>query len=165
MPVGRKIDLKDVTFKIKDGGANTLTVKIGEGNFSYTTARAREYILDRGTLDDVRDGDETPVDVRFDFVWEYIVSESSGATPTVEEALENTGAAAVWVSTDSDACRPYAVDLEILNAPGPSTCGDKETLTFSDFRHESLDHDLRAGTVACSGKCNITKPTSVRATQ
>lgn len=165
MPVGRKVDLKDVTFKIKDGASNELTVKIGEGNFNYTVTRNREYILDRGILDDVRDGDQVPVEVRFDFVWEYIVAESSGATPTVEEALDQTGAAAGWTSTDADTCRPYAVDLEILNAPTPSNCGDKETLTFSDFRHEGLDHDLRASTVACTGKCNITMPTSVRAPQ
>jgi len=142
-----------------------IEVKIGEGNLTYSENRNIEYILDRGNLDDVREGDQVPLDVSFDFQWEYIVGSSGSAIPTVEEALKGTGEAAAWVSTDSDACRPFAVDLEITYAPVPSTCGDQEVITFSDFRYETLDHDLREGTISCAGKCNVTTATAVRTAQ
>jgi len=45
------------------------------------------------------------------------------------------------------------------------TSDDAETLTFSEFRYEQIDHDLRAGTLSMSGKCNITQPTSTRVAQ
>ena len=165
-PVFAQIDLKNATIRIKDGGANSLTIKVGEGNLTFTESRNIEYTLDRGNIDEVRQGDQVPMDVRLDFVWEYLKGASgSGATPTVEDALKKRGAAAAWVSTDADTCRPYAVDLEIEYLPTPSTCGDKETITLPDFRYESLDHDLRAGTVALTGKCNAVEATVVREAQ
>lgn len=164
-----QIDLKYATLKLVDGTtptANELEITIGEGNLTYTEAKNIEYTLDRGTLDEVREGDQVPVDVSIDFVWEYLRgSSASGAVPTVEEALKNIGNAADWVSTDSDACRPYAVDIVVTYAPVPTTCGDKEVITLPDFRYESLDHDLRAGTVSVSGKCNVTQATVVRSAQ
>ena len=160
-----QIDLKDVTLKIKDGTtpANEVEVVIGEGNITWSERRNMDYILDRGTLDEVREGDEVPVEVSMDFKWSYL--KGDGTTPSIEDALKRLNAAAAWVSTDADTCRPYAVDLEFENAPSPSACGDQETITFSDFRYEQLDHDARAGTVSCTGKCNITMPTIVRAAQ
>lgn len=165
-PVYAQIDLKYAYIKIKDGASNELTIKIGEGNLTFNEARNIEYTLDRGVLDDVREGDQIPMDVSLDFTWEYLTSNtSSGGTPTVEEALKRTGPAATWTSTDTDACRPYAVDIEVLYQPQPANCGDQETITLPDFRYESLDHDLRAGTVSVSGKCNATQATAVRAAQ
>jgi hypothetical protein len=159
------IDLKKATLKIKDGTGTpkTLTVKIGEGNLTYSEKRNNEYILDRGVLSDVKQGDEVPMEVSFDFMWEYILGSSSTA-PSVEEALK--GASRIgWISTDSDACRPYAVDLELEYLPTPSTCGDQEVITFPDFRWESLEHDLRGASISCSGKCNATQASSVRTPQ
>ena len=167
-PVFAQIDLKNAVIKIKDGStpAEELEVKIGEGNLTYTEAKTIEYTLDRGTIDEVREGDQVPMDVRMDFVWEYLKGPSgSGTTPTVEDALKQRGPAAAWVSTDADTCRPYAVDLEILYEPVPASCGDRETITLPDFRYESLDHDLRAGTVACAGRCNAVEAAVVRDSQ
>jgi hypothetical protein len=166
-PVFFQIDLKDVTLKIKDGTPvtpNEIDIKIGEGNFTYTEARNIEYTLDRGLLDEVREGDEIPVDVSFDFVWEFITNGTgSGVVPSIEDALKQKAAAAAWVSTDADGCRPYAVDLELVNSVN---CGSSsnpiETITIQDFRYESLDHDLRAGTVAVSGRANVTEADAVR---
>lgn len=161
-----QIDMKNAYLYIKSGNSQSIIVKIGEGNMTYTERVEREYTLDRGVLDEIRNGDEVPVEVRFDFTWEYIKGPSSGSdstgTPTVEDCLKNTGAAADWTSSDTDTCRPFAVDLEIEYIPDCTT-GDKENITLADFRYEQLDHDLRAGTVAISGRCNITSVTSVRA--
>lgn len=168
VPVFTTIDLKNATLIIQDGTPVTpleITVTIGEGNLTYSENRNMDYILDRGILDDVREGDEVPVEVSFDFQWDYISALSASAAPTVEEALKNIGEASAWVSTDADACRPYAVDLVITYLPTPSTCGDQEIITFTDFRYESLEHDMREGTISCSGKCNALAPTAVRTAQ
>jgi len=161
-----RIDLKDAVIKLKDGGGQELEIKIGEGNLTYSEKKSIKYMPDRGLLDDVVEGDEVPMDVSFSFIWQYLKGPSSsstqpstgaGAVPTIEDALKQSGAALFWVSTDTDACRPYAVDIEITYAPTPSTCGDQEVILLADFRYEELNHDLRNASVACSGKCNATK--------
>jgi len=67
------------------------------------------------------------------------------------------------VSTDSDACAPYAVDLEVIYDPN---CGgnDVETYIFPDFRKEELAFDFRNKSISCSGRCNALRPTITRAT-
>lgn len=161
------IDLKKTTFNIKDGGSNSVEVKIGEGNLTYSEKVNRVYHKNKGALDEVRDGDEEPMDVKFEFQWEYLTSTSSGATtPTVEEALKNTGAASAWETTGGD-CDPFAVDLEVEYDPtinAPEGCTDLgETILLQDFRYETLEHDLRAAQVSCSGKCNTVEPVISRA--
>jgi hypothetical protein len=148
--------------------AKEIAITIGEGNLTYSENKNIEYILDRGNLDEVREGDQVPLEVSFDFTWEYISAVAASATPTVEEALKNIGEAADWVSSDvgaGAACRPFAVDLEVLYEPTPAACGEKETITFPNFRYETLDHDLQAGTISCTGKCNALMPTAVRVVQ
>jgi hypothetical protein len=138
-----------------------LEVKIGEGNANYTETADRVYIKNRGLLDTVRNGDEVPVDVSFDFVWEYITGVSASALPTLEDVLKQTGEASAWVSTSTDTCESYCVDLEIQYDPD---CGgnNSETVTLPYFRYEKLDHNLRDSQISCTGKCNVTKATSVR---
>ena len=166
-PIYAQVDLKDATIKIKDGTGtpNAITIKVGEGNLTWSEKVTREYTLDRGLLDEVRDGDQVPVELSMDFVWEYIrgVVATTG-TPSVEDALKKINGASAWISTDADLCRPYAVDIEITVTPN-CTSGDHEIITFSDFRYEQLDHDLRAGTISMTGRCNITKPTVTRVPQ
>jgi hypothetical protein len=71
-----KIDLKNAVINFKSGGTGsnvkTLEVKIGEGNITWTEKRNMEYTLDRGQLDTVREGDEVPVDVKIDLVYEFL---------------------------------------------------------------------------------------------
>ena len=166
-PVYAQIDMKNATITIKDGGSNEITLKIGEGNLTYTERKTIEYTLDRGVLDEVREGDEVPVEVRMDVVWEYLTGPSvsstvaSGGLPTPEDVLKFRGGASAWASTDSDACRPKSVDIEIVY--DPDCVGDKETITLADFRYEQIDHDARAGTLSCTGRCNIKDATVVRA--
>lgn len=141
-------------------GPRQLDVKIGDGNFQYTEKRNMEYIKDRGFLDTVREGDEEPVEVSFDFTWEYLTA-NTGGTPTVEDVLKKIGEASDWETSSSDACEPYAVDIEIDYDPECGT-NNTEVTTLSDFRWEQFQHDLKNGTVAVTGKCNITRATSVR---
>jgi hypothetical protein len=156
-----QIDFKDMAITIKDGTAgtpNSITVKIGEGSMSYSEKKPRTYIKDRGNLDTVRDGDEEPVDVSFDATWEKITV-GSGVTagvPSIEDALKARGAAADWVSTSSDVCEPFAVDILCTYTPKCGTDGSG-TITLADFRYEDLGHNLKDGTLQIQGKCNITE--------
>lgn len=152
----RKLDLKNCVLLITDGGGNEMEVRLGGGNLTFSEKRNIIYNLDRGRLDDVSEGDEVPVDVKFDFEWTYI--RGSGTLATIDDALKQQGAASAWVSSDVDTCRPYAVDLQFLNNPkvtNPTCVGDMENIYLHDFRWESLDHDAKNATVSCSGKCNI----------
>lgn len=166
--VGVLVDIKRSTLTIKDGTLptpNEIAIKVGEGNLTYTENRTIEYILDRGLIDEVREGDQVPLDVSFEFNWEYVTgSPSSGALPTIEDALKRTGNAGDWTSSDADTCAPYAVDIEILYEPfcGQSAGIENERITISDFRWESLDHDLRAATISVTGRANVRTATAVR---
>lgn len=173
VPVFAQIDIKNTELKLVDGTtptANELIIKVGEGNLTYSETREIEYTLDRGRIDEVREGDEVPMDVSFDLLWEFITGnlDSAGVPPTVEDVLKNENNAATWISSDPDACRPFAIDVLVENVP---KCGvgapiqEKEFITLPDFRYESLEHDIRAGTIAVSGRCNSKVASIVRSLQ
>jgi hypothetical protein len=143
------------------GKINSLTVKVGEGNLTFSEKRNMEYILDRGRLDDVREGDQVPMDVSMQFVWDYI--KGTGVLPSVRDALKQQGAASTWRSSDPDTCRPYAVNIQIFYSPNCSGT-DKEKIALEDFRWEEFSPDLRNGQISVSGKCNQTQATITRST-
>jgi hypothetical protein len=158
-------DLKNAVILIKDGtGApNTLTVNLGEGTLQYTERRNLTYRKNRGVLDDVVLGDEEPVDVQIDAVWEYLKA-STGGTPTIEDVLKKRGEAADWTSTDADTCRPYAVDIEITLTP-PCSADDKEIILLENFRWEEIQHNANEGQLSITGKCNVTEASVTRTSQ
>ena len=133
-------------------GQKSITVKIGEGNFTYNEVKNRVFTLDRGNLDTVKNDDDEPMGISMDATWEWITAET-GATPTLEDVLKKRGEAAAWVSTAADDCQPYCVDIELYNAPSCSVT-DQELLTFEEYYYETLDHDLREGTISTAGRCN-----------
>lgn len=158
------INFKYASLKFKDGTGtpNTFTVIFGEGNFSYTEAAKREYVLDRGVLatGSVRNGDDEPVSINVEGMWTEMRAASGGAV-TLEEALKKLGAASAWVSTAVDACEPYCTDMVFeYGAECSGTLGHR--LTFPMFRHEQLDYDAKAGTVKLTGKAKCTQPTIIR---
>lgn len=141
----------------------TLEVNIGSGNLTYSEKRNMDYELDRGLLDTVKEGDEAPVEVAMDFIWDFLTAISGVDTPTVEDALKQRGPAATWISSATDdPCAPYAVDLEVEYIP---PCGgiQREIITLPDFRWESLDHNFTDASVATQGKCNATQAIVARA--
>lgn len=159
-----QIDIKNCTIKFVDGTAvtpNELIIKVGEGNLTWSEKRNVQFVKDRGKLDLVREGDKIPVDVSFNIVWQYLSSQTGDTVPTPEEVLKQSGLASAWVTTDADTCKPYAIDIVVID---DVTCGatQDEKITLVDFRYESVDHDLRAGTLAVTGKCNISSATAVR---
>lgn len=146
-------------------GPHQLQIKIGDGNLTYNETQAREYKLNRGIIDAVRNGDQAPLDLSTTFAWTYITNTYSGSEiPSVEDFLKRRGPAAAYVSTGQN-CDPYCVDLLCVNSPPTCSGVDSpvEIIRFEEFRYESLQHDAKAGTVAMSGKCNQTQPTVTRA--
>lgn len=147
VPTFAVIDLKDATISINGSGGDA-TLKIGEGNFTYSEKRNIEFVRDRGLLDNVREGDEEPIDVKIDAVWEFFSSSGSGIEG-VEDAIKG-----VEGVTDSE-CNPYNCDITVSYE---STCeGGSFTINLDQFYWEEFAYDIKAGTISISGKCNISR--------
>lgn len=134
----------------------SVVVKVGDGELNYEETKPREYELDRGELDDVVDGDQEPMQVSCGFRWEELASIAGATTPTVIEALKQTGPAATWESSDSDDCRPYCIDIIVEHIPRCDG-GYVERVTLPEFRYESLPHSYNDGTINFTGRCNATE--------
>lgn len=134
-----------------------IEVKVGEGNLTWSETKEYEYLRERGDLDSVKEGDEQPVEMSMEFVYEYVKTQS-GKTITPVDALKQAGPAAEWVTSSSDQCEPYAVDVLAKHCVPCGTDQDEDVL-FVDFRYESLDFDLGAATISVSGRCNVSEPT------
>lgn len=132
-------------------------VKVGDGNLTYTEGKNYTYELDRGTLDTVKEGDDVPLSVSLAFIYEFVkTGTSEDITPV--DALKGIGGAASWVTSSSDACEPYAVDLVIEYVPACSGASvESEITTFPDFRYDSLQFDLNAAQISVTGRCNTTE--------
>ncbi len=137
-----------------------LDIKVGEGNLTYTESKEYEYLLDRGNLDTVREGNEQPLDVSLDFVYEFVTT-GTGEAVTPVDALKRQNKAAEWVSSSADPCEPYAVDIEITHSP-PCGSAQNEVTTLPDFRYESLEFNLSDAVISVSGKCNVSEASVVR---
>jgi hypothetical protein len=137
-----------------------IDIKIGEGNLTYTEAKEYEYLLDRGVLDTVKEGDEQPLEVSLEFVYEHITTGTSEAITPVD-ALKNKAGAAEWVTAGSDVCEPYCVDMEIEHDP-PCGSTQEELTVLPEFRYDSLEFNLQDATIAVAGKCNATEATITR---
>lgn len=139
-------------------------IRVGEGNLTYTEARNVEYELNRGDLESgsVTLGDDIPIEVSFAFIWEFTRS-GTGETVTAEEVLKGTGAAADWVTSGTEGCEPYAVDICVEYAPVCTTSAvQEEILTLKEFRWQTLPHDLSAGQVQVTGTCKRTEAEVIR---
>ena len=132
-----------------------LKIHVGDGTLTWDEKRPRDYKKDRGLLYQVRDGDQEPMDVSFNLLYEQITA-STGDPPSFEDALKQRGMASTWISAETtDPCAPYAVNLRLDNFQQPGcTAVQAERVILPNFRYESLNHNPKDGTIACQGKCN-----------
>lgn len=137
-----------------------LEIKIGEGNLTWTVNREYEYLLDRGDLDTVREGSQQPLNVSIDSVYEHI-STGTSEEISVYDALNGVGSASEWVSSSSDLCEPYAVDV-VVEHETPCGSAQDETTILPDYRYESLEANLSDATITTSGRCNTVLPSVTR---
>jgi hypothetical protein len=146
-----------------------IKMKIGDGNITWNETKNREYKLDRGLISEVRNGDEAPMDVSFQMMYEELTaSDPNTDPPTPEDVLKRRGAAATWVSSDNanaeSRCRPYSINIEIIHTP-PCTDLKVEKVTLQYYRYEKLDHDPKDGKISSSGKCNAPEALVTKLTQ
>lgn len=144
-------------------GPHFLKITVGEGNLTYNEKVNREYKLDRGRIDQVRNGNQDPMDASMAFAWTYLSSSSADTVVHPQEFLKQIGPAAAYVTTGSD-CEPFSINLVWINKN--PTCGSEafpwEKGVLGQFRYESLAFDAKAGTVSCTGKCNVLTATLTR---
>lgn len=161
-----RIDLKNCTLTFQDGTPTTpltASIKIGDGTLTWDEKRPLEYLLNRGVLDTVRLANQEPMDVKIDAVFDYLKADTSKpASPA--DVFYQRGVCSAWVSTDSDTCAPYAVNIIILHTPICAT-EKTETITLPYFRHESISHDPKTGMLTITGKCNAIVATVIRTAQ
>ena len=137
-------------------------IKVGDGDVTYTENNEYTYDLDRGDLDTVREGDQVPMDVSFDLIYEHITTGTSESISPMD-ALKKKGAASEWVSAATDKCEPYAVDIEVTHSP-PCGTAQTETTTFPDFRSESREVSFSDSKISIKGRCNTVEPIVARST-
>lgn len=156
-------NLRNATFTISDlASAHFISVIVGDGNIVYEEKINREYLMNRGHVYAVVNGDDVPMDVSFDFWWQYI--RGTGGSVTAEDAIKGVGAATNWTTSDNDACAPFCVDLTILFTP-LCTAEPIESIILPYFRHESLNHDAKSRQISCKGRCNAIMATVTRIAQ
>lgn len=139
------IDLKLCTIKLKDGGSNYIEIGVDAGSLEYVEKRNVEFVKRRGLLDTVREGDEEPIDVSFQFAWSDLTAHG-GDPPTIEDVLKNKEG---WASTSPDPNAPYCIDIEITK-----NCGSQEVILLEEFHYAELSHSTADATVDCRGQCN-----------
>jgi hypothetical protein len=149
-----------VTTAVITFASQEVEIKVGDGDVTYTENTEYIYDLDRGDLDTVREGDQVPMDVSFDIVYEHITT-GTGETIAPMDALKRKGSATEWVSSATDKCEPYAVDIEITHTP-PCGTSETEVTTFPDFRSEGREVSYADSVVSISGRCNAVEPVVVR---
>ena len=149
-------NLRDGELVISDGGSESVTVALDEGDLTISEVQNLINVLDRGALDHRRLGDEVPVAVSFSLKFVEFIG-GSGSNPTPYEALKQIGNAAAWESTeDGDV---YAVNL-VFTVTDPEG-GDDEEITLSDFAHESIEfaEGDEYNTLTVDGSAFVTSPT------
>lgn len=137
-----------------------ISIKLGEGDVKWTEKNEFTYDLDRGNLDGVRKANEVPMDVSFNFIFDHVKS-GTGEAITPMEAIKGIGAASEWVTSATDVCEPYAVDIIVIDTP-PCAPTNRETITFPDFRSESREASFKDASISISGRCNAQEPVIVR---
>jgi hypothetical protein len=155
--VGTYVDAAALTFKPQQ-----ITVKIGEGNLTYTEHRDYTYLLDRGWLDTVREPKDVPMDVKLDAVYEHITS-GTGEPVCPMDALKGVNSAAEWVSSSPDLCEPFCIDVLVDYNP-PCAPTNRELTKFPMFRAETREVNYSAATIVLSGKSFSREPLVYRGT-
>jgi len=154
--MGQTRNLRDGQITIKDNGANSLVLTIDQGDLSFSEKRNTIEVMDRGTLDHTRPGDDVSVELSFSIKVDRV---SDATTVTLRDALTGTRSASSWAST-SGAHEQYTTTVEFV-ANDPTGGADDETITFSKVYVESIDFSEgdEFNTLEVSGKAFVTAPT------
>lgn len=137
--------------------SRTVELKVGDGTLSWSESKDLQYVLDKGALDQVKEGDEQPMTLDTSFIWEELVASTGSGTPSPYEAMLQLGEAASWTSTsDGTGCPPYCVDIEVEVNPGCNAV--REFYRFEEFYVDDLNPNYKDGKITFKGSCNRTQP-------
>lgn len=137
-----------------------LNIKVGDGNVTWDEITNYEYEQDRGDIDSVVLGDDEPLAVNLDMVYEYVTAVTGSGVPTPEDVLKRRGEAADWLSTGADPCELFCVDMEVDHVP--PCAQEHELTTFREFRWDSVSHDFGQASLAVRARCNVIEPEQIR---
>lgn len=142
-------------------GPNFVEVVMAEGNLTYEEKQKFEYVRNKRKISFVKTGDEDPTDVSLDAIWEYL-SSASAQPPTIEEAFKQEGNASTWITSGSDPCEPYCIDLEVTYTPPCVVSDSQERVTLKELRVETFGHNLKDGMLNFKGMCKVTRAVKER---
>lgn len=158
-----RFNLKDAVITIEDGTtptAQSVTVKLADGDISWEESRELMVHKDRGNLDSVEVDEDNPIQVTLNMAWEYFIGD---AVDTPYEAIKGT-TDTEWVSTDSNSCSTKACNIKIVFTPG---CSDQkiETIILSKFHYQRISPSGSQKQISVTGICNVSAPTITRTAQ
>ena len=174
MPSTNVKNLRNSTLTIRDASLTpkNLVIAVEDGNLAITVKDPSFLIRNRGKIVSRRKGDEEQMEVSFDFKftqWSGDAGASAVGNVSVLDVLRGKGAAVGnvtatdnCVSTDTDGCAPWAMDLifKIFTTCDQTATGDYEQLILSKFHAESVDfkEGSEANTISVKGMCLVTEP-------
>ena len=154
-------NLRDGQLQLKDGATptpNALTLDLLEGNLTWSVKTNVITVLDRGTIDHQRAGDDSPMEISFSA---KVVNLSDVTTPTLYDALHKYRSAAGWTSTETDSDL-FHLNLNFtLDDPTDASAGTDEHIAFGSVAVTSFDFSEgdEYSTVAVSLISKGTRPT------
>jgi hypothetical protein len=165
------LTLREMTVSFLDGTAVTpqeLEFVMGDGNATIKYGNNYNYRLNRGKIagGSVTRGDDMPMEVSL--IGEFVGFKARGdllADMSPTEFLDGGNGDVSLVSTGANECDPFACDI-MIEQVRDSDCDpgyEPEVTMLNEFRADSVDVDLKAGTMNISGKCFTTRPVSTRA--
>lgn len=137
-----------------------LDIKVGDGNISWDETYNYEYEMDRSRIDSVVEGDDEPLSVTLDLVYEFVTAVTGSLVPTPEDVLKKRGEATDWITAGADPCEVFAVDVEVDHAP--PCAAEHEITTFPEFRWDNISHDLGQASLNVRARCKTIEPTTIR---
>ena len=141
-----------------------LEIKIGEGNCTYDEKKEYKYDLERGNLDAVREGNEVPVEMKFECVYEHITTGTSEPLCPMD-ALKGQGAGSRMGHVRSRSVRAPCRGSDHHVHAAVLRCGHRDhVLPRLPCRLEG--HRLQQGDdLRGNGKCNVTEAVVSRVPQ
>jgi len=152
--------LRDAVLTVIDGTTptpNEVEVLVASGDLSIRETREYKEILDRGTLHQLKSGDEVPMDISFSARFHGYQVADSGENAI--EAIMGRGGASGYTSTLDATTNVYTTNLRWdLKDKDAST---EETVTLSHFYPTSLEvsEGDDANTYTVTGRAFVTAPT------
>jgi hypothetical protein len=126
-------NMRDSTITFYDGTlptAQSLVLVLEEGDFKFSTTRNVINILDRGVLSHQRPGNEEVVTGSLTIKFVEFIKQSALTTPVPYEVVTHTGAAASWVTTNTDSGDVYNFDMK-LDIVDPVSANGNERIVLS----------------------------------